>query len=152
MLREHGPSLGGSLGLHPTDRLVRLLETQRMRPSRFSGSGCHIIARVLNSSGEQTHLLDLLVRNTTPRGSLDVEAGVTYGHFLDTRPPVFTKAEHPLEADEWIRTIKQKFRLLPQDGVCGPATSWTCWHLVGQFYGHATFRCASYMGPVQNCL
>ena len=65
-----------------------------------------VIARVLNSSGEQTRLLDLLVRNTTPRGRQDVEAGVTYGHFLDTRPPVFTKAEHPLEADEWICTIE----------------------------------------------
>jgi hypothetical protein len=30
----------------------------------------------------------------------------------ETRPPLFVKAEDPLEADEWIRVIEQKFGLL----------------------------------------
>jgi hypothetical protein len=31
---------------------------------------------------------------------------------LDTKPPIFREAEEPLQADEWLYTIKQKFRLL----------------------------------------
>jgi hypothetical protein len=36
----------------------------------------------------------------------------SYLDFFKTRPPLFIKAEVPLEADEWIRVIEQKFRLL----------------------------------------
>ena len=32
--------------------------------------------------------------------------------FLDTKPPIFKEAEEPLQADEWLNTIEQKFRLL----------------------------------------
>jgi hypothetical protein len=31
---------------------------------------------------------------------------------MDTRPPIFKEAREPLEADEWINTMEQKFRLL----------------------------------------
>jgi hypothetical protein len=31
---------------------------------------------------------------------------------MDTRPPIFKKAIEPLEADEWINTMEQKFRLV----------------------------------------
>ena len=37
----------------------------------------------------------------------------TYVDFIDTRPPVFTKADEPLEADDWLRTMEQKFDLIP---------------------------------------
>jgi hypothetical protein len=36
----------------------------------------------------------------------------TYVDFTYTRPPVFLKADEPLEADDWLRTIEQKFDLL----------------------------------------
>ena len=32
--------------------------------------------------------------------------------FLDTRPPIFKEAEEPLQVDEWLNTIEQKFHLL----------------------------------------
>ena len=32
--------------------------------------------------------------------------------FLDTKPPIFKEAEEPLQVDEWLNTIEQKFRLL----------------------------------------
>ena len=32
--------------------------------------------------------------------------------FLDTKPPIFKEVEEPLQADEWLNTIEQKFRLL----------------------------------------
>jgi hypothetical protein len=36
----------------------------------------------------------------------------TYVDFSDTHPPVFSKADEPLEADDWLRTIEQKFELI----------------------------------------
>jgi hypothetical protein len=32
--------------------------------------------------------------------------------FLDTKPPLFKEAKEPLQAEEWLNTIEQKFRLL----------------------------------------
>jgi hypothetical protein len=36
----------------------------------------------------------------------------SYLDFSETCPPLFVKAEDPLEADEWIWVIEQKFGLL----------------------------------------
>jgi hypothetical protein len=35
-----------------------------------------------------------------------------YLDFSETRPPLFVKAEDPLEADEWVRVIEQMFGLI----------------------------------------
>jgi hypothetical protein len=31
---------------------------------------------------------------------------------MDTRPPIFKEATEPLNAEEWINTIEDKFRVL----------------------------------------
>ena len=31
---------------------------------------------------------------------------------MDTKPPSFREAEEPLQAEEWLNTVEQKFRLL----------------------------------------
>jgi hypothetical protein len=59
----------------------------------------------------------------------------SYLDFSETRPPLFVKAEDPLEADEWIRVMEQKFglihctetqkSLLAAQQLRGPAS--TCW-------------------------
>jgi hypothetical protein len=63
-------------------------------------------------------------------------AVATYQEFLSTQPPLFTKAEDPLDADEWLRVVESKFPLLT--GACpddtkarfiaqqlhGPAQTW----------------------------
>ena len=36
----------------------------------------------------------------------------TFKEFLDTKPPIFKVAEEPLQADEWLNIIEQKFCLL----------------------------------------
>jgi hypothetical protein len=36
----------------------------------------------------------------------------SYLDFSETRPPLFIKAEDPLEADEWVWVIEQKFGLI----------------------------------------
>src|SRR6187455_1921463 len=47
-------------------------------------------------------------------------AAATYQEFLSTQPPLFTKAEDPLDADVWLRVIESKFPLLTGD--CPNAT------------------------------
>jgi hypothetical protein len=36
----------------------------------------------------------------------------TYSEFLATHPPLFSRGEDPLEADDWFYTTESKFRLL----------------------------------------
>jgi hypothetical protein len=61
---------------------------------------------------------------------------VTYQEFLSTQPPLFTKAEDPLDADMWLRVVESKFPLLTGDcpddtkarfaaqQLRGPARTW----------------------------
>jgi hypothetical protein len=60
----------------------------------------------------------------------------TYQEFLSTQPPLFTKAEDPLDVDVWLRVMESKFPLLtgacPDDAktrftaqqLRGPARTW----------------------------
>ena len=36
----------------------------------------------------------------------------SFKDFQDTKPPIFKEAEEPLQEDEWLNTIEQKFCLL----------------------------------------
>jgi hypothetical protein len=47
-------------------------------------------------------------RRAYPQGPRET----SYLNFSETRPTLFVKAKDPLEADEWIRVIEQKFGLL----------------------------------------
>ena len=63
-------------------------------------------------------------------------AMATYQEFLSTQPPLFTKAEDPLDADVWLRVVESKFPLLTGDcpdeakarfaaqQLRGPARTW----------------------------
>jgi hypothetical protein len=63
-------------------------------------------------------------------------AAATYQEFLSTQPPLFTKAEDPLDADVWLRIMESKFPLLTGDcpddtkarfavqQLRGPARTW----------------------------
>jgi hypothetical protein len=46
------------------------------------------------------------------KGQHQAPRNTTYMEFSKTRPPIFVKAEEPLEADEWIRVMEQKFGLI----------------------------------------
>jgi hypothetical protein len=55
--------------------------------------------------------------------------------FLDTKPPLFKEAEEPLQADEWLNTIEQKFRLLRltdelKTKYASHQFAWSSWYLV----------------------
>jgi hypothetical protein len=57
-----------------------------------------------------------------------------YLDFSKTRPPLFVKAEDPLEADKWVRVIEEKFGLIrctetqkplfAAQQLRGPASTW----------------------------
>ena len=36
----------------------------------------------------------------------------SFKDFQDTKPPIFEEAIEPLQANEWLNTLEQKFRLL----------------------------------------
>jgi hypothetical protein len=65
----------------------------------------------------QTELLNQLVQaqmgqfHHQSRGR-DEPPSASYQDFLSTQPPLFHKADEPLDADAWLRTIESKFTLL----------------------------------------
>jgi lipase chaperone LimK len=69
---------------------------------------------------QQTELLNLLVqvkqnqhRQQSWGGRDDPHPKMAnYQDFLSTQPPLFHKADEPLDADAWLRTIEYKFALL----------------------------------------
>jgi len=70
------------------------------------------IAEVLAA---QTEILRQLVQaQQQPRGGHHAHHAqeASYQDFLSTQPPLFNKADEPLDADAWIRTIESKFSLL----------------------------------------
>ena len=75
------------------------------------------IAALVNAMAENARLLRELAKNQQApypnrgrRNNGNDES--TYVDFTNTHPPVFSKAEEPLEADDWLRTIEQKFELI----------------------------------------
>jgi hypothetical protein len=46
------------------------------------------------------------------RQGLEPNQYSNFKDFMDTKPLIFKETEEPLNADEWLNTIGQKFRLL----------------------------------------
>jgi len=61
-------------------------------------------------------LRELAQRQPNPppnfRAQNNQEGETCYVDFTETRPPVFTKADEPLEVDDWLRTMEHKFSLI----------------------------------------
>jgi hypothetical protein len=69
------------------------------------------IAALVNATTENAGLLREMAQNNqnAPQGNhgrYNNRNKTTYVDFTDTRPPVFTRAEEPLEADDWLRTME----------------------------------------------
>ena len=85
---------------------------------------------------EQTALLrELVQQGRAPRPEAHHQPPVPgYQKFLGTQPPLFHKADEPLEADSWLKTIESKFTLYPYNDndnasyaaqqLRGPARTW----------------------------
>ena len=74
------------------------------------------IAALVNATADNTRFLREMVGNQFHqqggRGQPQGPRDTMYLEFSKTRPSLFVKAKEPLEADEWIRVIQQKFRLI----------------------------------------
>ena len=78
------------------------------------------IAAMLTGRDEQTALLwEIVEQVRAQRHEHHHQPAVPgYEQFLSTQPPLFHKADEPLEADIWLRTIESKFTLHPyNDGT-----------------------------------
>jgi hypothetical protein len=96
------------------------------------------IAALVNATADNTRFLrEMAGQQFQQPGGRGYQQGpreTTYLDFSETRPPLFVKAEDPLEADEWIRVIEQKFGLLrcsetqkplfAAQQLRGPASTW----------------------------
>ena len=76
------------------------------------------IAALVNVTIDNARLLRELAQSNQNmmhgnRGRNHQRQETTYVDFTDTQPPVFSKADEPLEADDWLHTIEQKFDLIP---------------------------------------
>jgi hypothetical protein len=96
------------------------------------------IAALVNATTDNTRFLREMAGNqfqqhggrAPPQGPRET----TYQEFSETRPPLFIKAEEPLEADEWVRVMEQKFGLIrctetqkplfAAQQLRGPASTW----------------------------
>ncbi|XP_066320609.1 uncharacterized protein [Miscanthus floridulus] len=76
------------------------------------------ISALVNVTVENARLLQELAQSNQNmmqgnRGRNHHRQEATYVDFTGTRPLVFTKADEPLEADDWLCTMEQKFDLIP---------------------------------------
>jgi hypothetical protein len=74
------------------------------------------IAALVNATADNTCFLREMVgqqlQQQCGRGYPQGPRETSYLDFFEMRPPLFVKAEDPLEADEWICVIEQKFGLI----------------------------------------
>jgi hypothetical protein len=64
----------------------------------------HMLAEVMHQMANRD---DRLVRQGP-----ELNQYSSFKDFMDTKPPIFREAEEPLQADEWLSTIEQRFCLL----------------------------------------
>jgi hypothetical protein len=65
-------------------------------------------------------------RHGLNQGGHEVNQYSSFKDFMDTRPPIFKEATEPLNAEEWINTIEDKFRVLRMTEVCSSSVTRTC--------------------------
>jgi hypothetical protein len=108
------------------------------------------IAALVNATADNTRFLREMAGNLFQqhggRAPLQGPCETTYLEFSETRPPLFIKAEEPLEADEWVRVMEQKFGLIrctetqeplfAAQQLRGPASTWWANFVVIQPAGH----------------
>jgi hypothetical protein len=108
------------------------------------------IATLVNATTDNTRFLrEMAGQQMQQQGGRAYPQGpreMSYLDFSETRPPLFVKAEDPLEADKWIRIIEQKFGLLRYTEIQkplfaaqqlrGPASTWWGNYVVVQPAGH----------------
>ena len=75
------------------------------------------ITVLLNATTDNARLLcELAQRQPHPAPKFKAphngDGEARYVDFTETRPPVLTKADEPLEAEDWLRTMEHKYSLI----------------------------------------
>jgi hypothetical protein len=73
------------------------------------------IATLVNVTTNNASVLREVLQNQNQYGARvppNNTRNASYMEFMETRPPTFIKAEKPLEADEWLWVMEQKFGLI----------------------------------------
>jgi hypothetical protein len=87
-----------------------------LNPPPVTPTLAEAIAALVNATADNTHFLrEMAGQQFQQQGGRGYQQGpreTSYLDFSETRPPLFVKAEDPLEADEWVRIIEQKFGLI----------------------------------------
>jgi hypothetical protein len=108
------------------------------------------IAALVTATSDNTRFIrEMTGQQLQQQGGRDYPQGpheTLYLDFSETRPPLFVKAEDPLEADEWVRVIEQKFGLIrcmetqkslfAAQQLRGPASTWWGNYVAIQPTGH----------------
>ena len=107
------------------------------------------IAALVNATTDNARVLREVLQNQNQPGARvppNNARNASYMEFMETRPPTFIKAEEPLEADEWLWVVEQKFGLIqctevqkPQFAaqlLRGPASTWWANFVAVQPAGH----------------
>ena len=51
------------------------------------------------------------IQNQPVGGPLPVQVRDKQGEFMKGRPPIFTRAANPLEADDWLRAVEKQLNM-----------------------------------------
>jgi hypothetical protein len=119
-------------------------------PPPVSPTLAEAIAALVNVTTHNTRFLREMAGNqfqqqggrAPPQGPRET----SYLDFSETRPPLFVKAEDPLQADEWVQVMEQKFGLIcctetqkplfDAQQLRGPAITWWANFVAIQQAGH----------------
>ena len=75
-----------------------------------------VIAALVNATADNARVLRELSHHQNNQAGVRIpqnqQRNATYMESMETRPPVFAKGEEPLEANEWLQVIEQKFGLI----------------------------------------
>jgi hypothetical protein len=86
--------------------------TPKMFFTQFLGSQRNAEQSQRNMEDFLCVIADNVQRGNHQGGGNGVNQYSNFKDFMDTRPPIFKEAAEPLDAEEWINTMEDKFRML----------------------------------------
>lgn len=97
---------------HPDPQFQHVGQHEEVTPPQPSVAD--VLIQMEWSQQDQTLILQQIAQNTASVQGAQMAAegadlyGSRFADFLNTKPPVFSCSEDPLEADDWLRTIERK--------------------------------------------
>jgi hypothetical protein len=79
--------------------------------AQFLGSQRHMDGMQQNVEVALRHIANNTRRGLNPGGH-EANQYSSFKDFMDTKPPIFKEAIEPLDAEEWINTMEDKFHVL----------------------------------------